>query len=499
MCADFANITKSTTIVTIGPTGAGKSMFCNRFLRSKTAFVSSSSTRSETSETMMKETTLSYPDGSIFIHRAIDTPGIGDTQGRDWDFITGMINFLKELEGGVNLIVLVIPFGSRSSTDFHKTFKMLHVAFGNLGKLWDQTCLVITKCYYRNRKSWEQSAIQQSQEWKEDMRKLGCECTGDDSWNYDIPVFFVDSDMNAFEKSGNDEQMWNEPKVQEWLNECKELQIPPFRGWKQIRIKDKKLQARFNFTMFEEWAQSRPIIETKDLQIPQSNYFQQKSITEIRFEDEEFQDCEIQEIEEEYPEQIEHRVSGTQTEQIVEMVPMKRQIIRIDGKIRQPIVMKRKVMKFRTEKRVRMETREIKRKVQRRGFWAGVKRFFGSNEYDVITEKITVPAEYDVTVEYPEYEDYIDYIERDNIVEEEIEEIVAQVKVRETMKEDIHYETVMRTRKVLVKVEGIRFRKKEIHLTGRQVRNWEVKSQWSLPIWDQVEENILLNEFKPLH
>jgi hypothetical protein len=447
----------------------------------------------------MKETILSYPDNCTIIHRAIDTPGIGDTEGRDWDFIGGMINFLKALEGGVNLIAFVIPFGSRCSTDFHKTFKMLHVAFGNRGQLWDQTCLVITKCYYRDRKNWEQSANQQSEEWKEDMRKLGCECTGDDSWNYDIPVFFVDSDMHVFEKSGNEEEMWKESKVQEWLNECKELEISPFRGWKQIRIKDKKLQARFNFTMFEEWAQSRPLIETKDLQIPQSNYFQQKPITEIRFEDEEFEDFEIREIEEEYPEQIEHRISGSQTEEFVEMIPMKRKIMKLDGKKLRPIPAKRKVMKIRTEKRVRMETREIKRRVEKkRGLWCNVKRVFGSKEYETITEKITVPVEFEVQVEYPEYEDYIEYIEEDNIVEEEIEEMIPQMKTRETMKEDISYETVMRTRKVLVKVEGIRCRKKEIHSIGRQIRSWEVGSEWSHPIWDQVEENILMNEFKHL-
>jgi predicted GTPase len=273
MTASPPQLPTRTTIIMIGPTGAGKSSFCNRFLRTQDSFVTSSSTQSETTKTTMKEATVSYPNGSTIVHRAIDTPGIGDTQGRDFEFIGEMVNFLKQLDGGVNLIVFVMPFGGRASTDFHKTFKLLHVAFGNQGQLWDQTYFVITKCYWKLAKQWESNATKQSEEWKTEMRNIGRECTDDQEWNYDIPIFFVDSDMKILKKSGSEEEMWNESKVQQWLNECKSQQKSPFRGWTNIAIKDKARRSRFNFTMFEEWARSRPPIDMKTLQTPQPSIF----------------------------------------------------------------------------------------------------------------------------------------------------------------------------------------------------------------------------------
>jgi hypothetical protein len=75
--------------------------------------------------------------------RAIDTPGFGDSKGRDWKFAARTINFLKAQTVGVNLIALIVPESDRCSTAFRLMFKMLHGAFGSQGALWDHTAIVL--------------------------------------------------------------------------------------------------------------------------------------------------------------------------------------------------------------------------------------------------------------------------------------------------------------------------------------------------------------------
>jgi hypothetical protein len=229
----------------IGPTEAGKSSHRNRLLRTE-AFRTDTGIQSETSETTTRESKITGTDGSPHQYCIIDAPGVGDTAGRDGEFIPRIVRFFQGLTTAVNWIAYVIPFGMCCSTDGQKTFKLLHALFGNKDKLWDHRCLVVTKCSYKDRKSWVDGTQEQLRQWKEAMKRLRRECSGDHNLNYGIAVFFLDTTLRILSNPYNEANLFKEPEVVEWSRQAAEQTISSFRGWRNILIKDKKLHACYS-------------------------------------------------------------------------------------------------------------------------------------------------------------------------------------------------------------------------------------------------------------
>jgi hypothetical protein len=272
MTAGLENI-GTPTILMVGPTGGGKSSLGNRFVR-REVFRTSDDPTSETSKTVMEETQIQSGPNSMFLHRAIDSPGNGDSEGRDWFFMENNIKFLQNVEPGVNLVVIVVEMGSRAGTDFQLAFKMLHVAFGNRAELWDHTCLVLSKCYWYRRRYWESQVERHIQAWQEKIRAIGQYCTGDNCWNYELPVFIIDSDPELIPTAEDEQAIWEDPAVKLWWEDSKQsFGVLPFRGWKSVPIQDDRLHSMFDFMLFQEWARTRTIMTTKTLQIPSRQFF----------------------------------------------------------------------------------------------------------------------------------------------------------------------------------------------------------------------------------
>jgi hypothetical protein len=171
------------------------------------------------------------------------------------------------------MVALVVKPG-RFNPSFQFMFKVLHVAFGGRADLWDHTCVVITHCLHGDRKKWQPRAKRRKEDWTNHLRALARTCTDDDSWEYELPVFFVDSDFSLIPTAEEERQLWSEPAVVKWLEESKRsIGVLPFRGWDQVDIKDDRLHSMFDFMLFREWARSRSPMNTRDLQTPKTDVY----------------------------------------------------------------------------------------------------------------------------------------------------------------------------------------------------------------------------------
>ena len=100
------------TFLLIGPTGTGKSFIANRFLKSK-KFISELNCSSVTQKCQFiteKVIYLSDPEKQeMHVNLTIiDTPGLGDTQGKSREHIDSIIDFIKKPEITVDVIIIVL-------------------------------------------------------------------------------------------------------------------------------------------------------------------------------------------------------------------------------------------------------------------------------------------------------------------------------------------------------------------------------------------------------
>jgi hypothetical protein len=504
-----------TTIVMIGPTGAGKSSLGNRFLGSE-AFQTSSLGKSETSQTTPREAPIRLASASgedvTWIHRVIDTPGLGDTEGRDWEFFEETIKELRDKMKEVNLIAFVFPLGSRVGTDFHKTLKMLLVAFEKAGaSLWDHTCLVVTKCFHDRERDWYTNPVGKAaglcQDFKRNIQEIAQECTENPLWRFDIPVFLVDSAMEVVEQC-SEQQFMGHPAVGDWLRNTLKQNVSPFRGWQDLGPNVPPLvRARFNFMLLEEWARSRPAVSTVDLQIPVKEYFKQRIVKEEETRTAEFPSHGEELVDEEY------------TEKVPIVVPMRGEdeyIVEIPVKEVRPHLVERTVMK--TEKREmtrkvertrmkpvkRMEEYEVEVERPQLGFSAWMRRWASAGFY-VPTEKVKEKRTREVTdyleEKYETEEPYLEEVQVPVIEKEEEQREVTTIKFekrkRTTETQRIEYKDEKKTRKVTRIVPGVTFRVEKITRTGRATRGWEPKAQWTEPVWEPEHKDLLDEHFRP--
>jgi hypothetical protein len=83
--------------------------------------------------------------------------------------------------------------------------------------------------------------------------------------------------------------IWEDPAVKSWLAQSQQASVDlPFRGWKNISIRDDELHSKFDFLLFQEWARSRRPMATKTLQMPYCGKISQQSLSTLIEEDSPF-------------------------------------------------------------------------------------------------------------------------------------------------------------------------------------------------------------------
>ena len=172
-----------TTVIGIGETGMGKSSFLNAYLQ-KQAFRASDSPDSCTKVTSMDSNIINNQT-----RKAIDTPGIKDTDNTDQENVKQLVEFLLNYNDGINVVAIVLNGQvDRFTKDTEKFIKIAHQMF-NHPDFWEHLCIVFTKWY--SGMTEEQKRIKQ-EEYKKRVIESIRKYTESDI-NVELPMFFVDS------------------------------------------------------------------------------------------------------------------------------------------------------------------------------------------------------------------------------------------------------------------------------------------------------------------
>jgi len=172
-----------STVIGIGETGMGKSTFLNAFLR-KNAFQASNSPDSCTKITSVDSNII---NGQT--RKAIDTPGIKDTDNMDQEKVKQLVEFLLHYEDGINAVAIVLNGQvDRYTKDTEKFIKIAHQMF-NHPDFWEHLCIIFTKWFSGMNE--DQKRMKQ-EEYKRRVIESIKAYTEQDI-NLDLPMFFVDS------------------------------------------------------------------------------------------------------------------------------------------------------------------------------------------------------------------------------------------------------------------------------------------------------------------
>lgn len=130
-----------STVIGIGETGMGKSTFLNAYLQ-KNSFKASASPDSCTKITSMDSNVINNQT-----RKAIDTPGIKDTDNTDQENVRQLVEFLINYTDGINVVAIVLNGQvDRYTRDTEKFIKIAHQMF-NHPDFWEHLCIVFTKWY----------------------------------------------------------------------------------------------------------------------------------------------------------------------------------------------------------------------------------------------------------------------------------------------------------------------------------------------------------------
>jgi len=172
-----------TTVIGIGETGMGKSSFLNAYLQ-KQAFRDSDRPDSCTKITSMDSNIINNQT-----RKAIDTPGIKDTDNTDQENVKQLVEFLLNYNDGINVVAIVLNGQvDRFTKDTEKFIKIAHQMF-NHPDFWEHLCIIFTKWYAVMTEA--QKKMKQ-EEYKTKVIESIRKYTESDI-NVELPMFFVDS------------------------------------------------------------------------------------------------------------------------------------------------------------------------------------------------------------------------------------------------------------------------------------------------------------------
>lgn len=216
------NDNKVCTFLTFGKPGAGKSSFLNSVSRSN-HFKTSSFGKSCTKEVISYQIQI---NDTIFL--LIDVPGFGDTDGDDQKNMDDLTCHLKNLDHGLNSIVIVITSSDyRLDGNIQNSLKFLYNFFGD-GNFWYHVCIVVTHCspYQEDVDELKQSLTTGEDSLKSIMLQMIKDvCYLDE--DPDIPFFFVDS-----KHPDNYPSKESLPEFIKWLKSCDSFET------KNLEMKD---------------------------------------------------------------------------------------------------------------------------------------------------------------------------------------------------------------------------------------------------------------------
>ena len=131
------NSDKIYRVIVIGPTGAGKSQFCNLVRRDK------SNSINKVSDSL--DSCTQDPFSNIFPRQStnyefIDTAGNSDSSNNDFINLEKLVNYLKQKKS-IDYIILLLKFNERVTNDTRKYIE-------TLGKIFTPGEFLITYVYF---------------------------------------------------------------------------------------------------------------------------------------------------------------------------------------------------------------------------------------------------------------------------------------------------------------------------------------------------------------
>ena len=138
---------KTYRVLIIGPTGSGKSQFCNFIQKDKT------NSKNKVSDTL--ESCTSEPFSNIFErneiqYEFIDTAGNSDSNDKDEQNFANLVTFLKDKKE-IDFIFLLLKFGERITGETKKYLNKLNRMF-NEDDFYTHLFVVFTKYPERPKK-----------------------------------------------------------------------------------------------------------------------------------------------------------------------------------------------------------------------------------------------------------------------------------------------------------------------------------------------------------
>mmetsp|Transcript_40779 Transcript_40779/g.73662 ORF Transcript_40779/g.73662 Transcript_40779/m.73662 type:complete len:844 (-) Transcript_40779:67-2598(-) len=182
------------TICVIGPTGTGKSSTCNSFFRCRSddLFKVGSSLSSTTTDTALEQRPWR---GSGQLVRCVDSPGLGDSEGRDNQHVNAMVSFLKEQVKQVH-VFLILFNGMEPKLNSH--LKSMLLQFKDIfGEEFLRNVMIgFTRWEYTKLARKHRAIKKQSNEIKaKEMNALLRDMLGHE---FDCPCVFLDNNVNSF-------------------------------------------------------------------------------------------------------------------------------------------------------------------------------------------------------------------------------------------------------------------------------------------------------------
>ena len=185
-------ISKVKRALVIGPTGAGKSQFCN-FVRRD---ISNSINKvSDSLESCTQEPFSNFFERQDINYEFIDTAGSSDTSNKDIDNLEKLILYLKKKQS-IDFVILVFKFGERISGDTKNYIKFFGKVF-TAEELYSHLCVVFTNYPFKPKKKQEEKKEKDMKQITEIIKEI---FNIDKDQKIHIHASFVDTEIDVEDK-----------------------------------------------------------------------------------------------------------------------------------------------------------------------------------------------------------------------------------------------------------------------------------------------------------
>ena len=188
-------------VIVVGPTGAGKSQFCN-FVRRDTS--NSINEVSDSLDSCTKDPFSNFFQRKSTNYEFIDTAGNSDSSDDDTINLKKLVSYLKEKKT-IDYIILLLKFNERVTNDTRNYIKILGKIF-TPGEFYNHLCVIFTKFPVNPSKKEEKIKNKSIEEINKILKEAF-----NIEYNQKIPnvnVYFVDTDFD--EEGGKYEEIYQD-------------------------------------------------------------------------------------------------------------------------------------------------------------------------------------------------------------------------------------------------------------------------------------------------